>query len=229
MRRPRWANVTEWFSAAEGGELNVSAAPEQNRGEQEELLQAASGDLAAFSDIYHRYRDRLYRFIYRMTMTAASAEDLTHDVFLALMEHPEQYQPTRGSLFTFLCAIARCRVVDQIRRYSTQTQVVRWFDEGGGYREEDTDTVTPFDTLLEAELKELVEKAIANLPPLQRETLLLREYEGLSYDEIAIVVNSSAEVVKARLFRARRSLAAQLGCYIRANGDNEYGLRKNRP
>jgi len=199
-----------------------------HQSERSQLLKAASGDLAAFADIYGRYRDRLYHFLYRMTLTPTTAEDLTHDVFLALMEHPAQYDPVKGSLFTFLCAIGRCRVVDQIRRNGTRAETEAWFDESEMRESEQETAITPFDTLLKAELEELVLKAVTGLPPLQRETLLLREYEGLSYEETAIVVNSSAAVVKARLYRARRLLAARLGPLLSRNGEKEYGLRKSR-
>jgi len=206
-------------------ESGPGAPAEQNRqSERSQLLKAASGDLAAFADIYGRYRDRLYHFLYRMTPTPTTAEDLTHDVFLALMKNPAQYDPTRGSLFTFLCAIARCRVVDQIRRNGTRAETETWFDESEIRPPEQEAAMTPFDTLFKAELEELVLKAVTNLPPLQRETLLLREYEGLSYEEIAIVVNSSVAVVKARLYRARRLLAVQLGPLMTRNGERDYGL-----
>ncbi len=217
------------FDSDQVEESATGASAERNCGnERSRLLKAASGDLAAFAEIYCRYRDRLYRFIYRMTSTPATAEDLTHDVFLALIEHPEQYDPAKGRLFTFLCAIARCRVIDQVRRNGKRPETDVWSDEGEMSRPEDKTATTPFDKLLKAELEELVVKAVTTLPPLQRETLLLREYEGLSYEEIAIVVNSSAAVVKARLYRARRLLAAQLGPLVSRNGDKEYGLRKSR-
>lgn len=196
--------------------------------EKNELLQAASGDLTAFTDIYRRYRDRLYGFICRMTSEPAVAEDLTHDVFLALIEHPERYDPAKGRLFTLLCAIARCRFIDEIRRNGVRTEWDGCSDESALSRPFEESTTTPFDQVLAGELEELVANAVRGLPPLQRETLLLREYEGLSYDEIAVVVNSTPEVVKARLYRARRLLAAQLGQLIRRNGEKEYGLRKSQ-
>ena len=226
----RGLDRTKRSDSGQVGDSAVGGSAEQNcrNAERSKLLLAASGDLTAFADIYGRYRDRLYGFIYRMTPATATAEDLTHDVFLTLIEHPEQYDPAKGRLFTFLCAIARCRVVDQIRRNGTRTETNLWFDQSEMYQPEEETGITPFDKLLEAELEELVLKAVTNLPPLQRETLLLREYEGLSYEEIAIVVNSSAAVVKARLYRARRLLAAQLGPLMSRNGDKEYGLRKGR-
>jgi len=206
----------------------ITGEKDSRQSESRLIFDAASGDVEAFSDIYRRYRDRLYGFIYRMAPAGASPEDLTHDVFLALLEHPERYDPAKGSLLTFLCAIGRCRVVDLIRKNGTRAEKELWSDEGDVLPGVGEVSVTPFDRLLQAEIEDLVGKAVMTLPPLQREALLLRENEGLSYEEIAVVVRGSVGIVKARLYRARQQLAACLGPVIRTNGDKEYELRKNR-
>jgi RNA polymerase sigma-70 factor (ECF subfamily) len=75
--------------------------------DQELLAAAARGDQAAFSQLYQRYRNRVYGFAYRMLGAQAVAEDVTHEAFLLLIRQPERYQAARGSLLTFLCAVAR--------------------------------------------------------------------------------------------------------------------------
>src|SRR5262249_1012879 len=83
----------------------------------QELLAAASrGDQAAFSQIYQRYRNRLYGFAYRMLGAQEVAEDVTHEAFLVLIRQPERYQAERGSLLTFLCAVARNHIYQYLRR-----------------------------------------------------------------------------------------------------------------
>ncbi|RPI19780.1 MAG: RNA polymerase sigma factor [Acidobacteria bacterium] len=210
------------------GVNRIAPAQDSRESENRLILDAASGDVTAFAEIYRRYRDRLYGFIYRMTPAGAYAEDLTHDVFLTLLEHPERYDPAKGSLLTFLCAIARCRVVDQIRKNGTRAEKELWTDEDAMIPLGGEAAITPFDKLLKAEIEDLVVKAVMALPPLQRETLLLREYEGLSYEEIALVVKGSVGIVKARLYRARQLVAARLAPLINTNGEHEYELRKSR-
>jgi RNA polymerase sigma factor (sigma-70 family) len=75
--------------------------------DQELLAEAARGDQAAFSQLYQRYRNRVYGFAYRMLGAQEAAEDVTHEAFLLLIREPERYQAARGSLLTFLCAVAR--------------------------------------------------------------------------------------------------------------------------
>lgn len=211
-----------------GKPLNLDSHSKTIRGDEKQLiLRAASGDSAAFEQIYQRYRDRVYGFAYRMISDSASAEDVTQDVLLTLIEHPERYDPGRASLITFLCTIARCKIIDQLRRNANGQDLTLWCDENGASLQDEQSDSSPFEQLLKGEVERLVAAAITALPPLQRETLLLREYERLSYEEIAAVVGTSINVVRARLHRARRSLAARLAPVLDGNGVKDYGLRND--
>ena len=84
-----------------------------------------------------------------------------------------------------------------------------------GLDEEPADRHEPMAQVLDNELAEVVQRAIAGLPPLQREALVLFEYDELSLAEIAAIVGAEANTVKARLFRAREKLRAGLDRYFR--------------
>lgn len=186
--------------------------------ETEWIAAAARGEAAAFGEIYRRHSGRVFDFAYRMTGSRSTAEDITHDAFVALLRHPERFQPERGSLPAFLCAIARNHLLHHLRRAET-----RLVDSAEGLEEHfeipDPSDETPLTGLLRQELALKIEDAIAALPPIQRETLILREYEELSYEEIAVVIGENLGVVKVRLFRARRALAQKLAPYLLSNGD----------
>jgi len=182
----------------------------------------AQGDEIAFDEIYHLYRNRVYGFIYRMTVNQAVAEDITHEVFVVLIENPKRYFTERGSLLTFLCAVARNRVMNHLRRKHNADV---GFDDFENFDVlEDETKSNPLTDLLNQELAERIDVCIAALPPLQREVIILREFQELSYEEIANVTEAELGAVKARLYRARQTLAKQLAAYATSPKDKCYEL-----
>jgi RNA polymerase sigma-70 factor, ECF subfamily len=162
-----------------------------------------------FREAFHAHRDVLFRFTYRMTGSASEAEEMVQDCFLALWRKPRAYDPSRGSLRSFLLGAARNQVLK------------RWRDQR---RHESLDHETPCDTFLDLEAKEraaAVSRAVLSLPPLQREALVLAEYEELSLEEIARVTGAEIAGVKSRLHRARENLQRMLAPLL----ESVYGTR----
>jgi RNA polymerase sigma-70 factor, ECF subfamily len=157
---------------------------------------------AAFED----HKDAVYRFAWRMMNSAPAAEDVAQDVFLSLLRQPARFDPERGQLRSFLLGITRNLVLK------------RWRDE---YRwEELNDERFPAKPLTTEPntIAEIVGEAVRSLPPLQREVLILAEYEELALDEIARAVDSEIGTVKSRLHRARENLRRILAPLKPANG-----------
>ncbi len=181
----------------------------------EQLLNRASrGDEAAFLLLYERHRDAVFRFAYRMLGATAQAEDVTQDCFLSLIRRPEGFDPARASLRTYLLAAARNLSLKALRRQGQEVALEDFAEEmRRGVVEE------PLRKLLDEELAFEVSRAVASLPPLQREALLLFEYEELSLKEIAAVVETDVGTIKARLHRARQRLRRELEPYMR--GEHE--------
>lgn len=174
------------------------------------LEQAANGDRAAFQILYERYRDGIFRFAYRLLGSVESAEDVAHDCFLSLITEPKRFDSTRASLRTYLYAAARNQAAKRYHSFARETDIEALDEEPRV-----ADRHEPIRRVLEDELAGEVEKAIASLPPLQREALVLFEYEDLSLSEIAAVVGADSGAVKARLFRAREKLRVRLDRYFR--------------
>ncbi len=183
------------------------------------------GDAESFARLYNKYRDQVYGFSYRMLSVQASAEDVTHEVFLVLIQHPEKYQPERGSMLTFLCAIARNRILNQFRLRSYEVE--DGFDEQELALIRDEYEADPLLSLIEQELTAKIDEHIALLPPLQREVIVLRKFQELSYQEISLVTGADVNVVKARLHRARQSLAKSLAPYMNLKGERCHELRNS--
>lgn len=153
---------------------------------------------AAILAAWYNHKDTVYRFAWRMTGSPSIAEDVLQEVFLALIGAPDRFDPTRAPLRGFLLAIAR----NQVRK--------RWEKE----RQWDTlddhmFEVAPVDPLV-GEVADLVARAVQSLSPLQREALVLFEYEDLSLEEVARTVDAEVGAVKSRLNRARENLRLML-------------------
>ena len=177
----------------------------------DELLfeRAKGGHQAAFVELYERHRNAIFRFAYRLLGSAEAAEDVTHDCFLSLIRRPEGFEPARGGLRTYLYAAARNLSLKYFRSSGRTGSFDELSEEPTGPAREQ-----PLDRLLKGELSQKVREAVTNLPPLQREALVLFEYEGLALSEIAEVVGSDVGAVKARLHRAREGLRATLRPYL---------------
>jgi RNA polymerase sigma-70 factor, ECF subfamily len=177
----------------------------------EQLLEkAANGNTAAFEILYERYRGPIFRFAYRLLGSAEAAEDVAHDCFLGLIKEPGRFDSSRASLRTYLYAAARNQAAKRYQSFGRETALEELLEEP-----QSADRQGPMAQVLDDELAGEVERAIASLPTLQREALVLFEYEDLSLAEIAAVVGADSGTVKSRLFRARERLRVRLDRYFR--------------
>ncbi len=151
-----------------------------------------------FEAVFEAHKDAVYRFAWRMTNSASAAEDVAQDVFLSLLRLPNRFDPNRGRLRPFLLGITRNLVLK------------RWRDEHRWDQlEDETFAAQPLE-IERNETARIVGEAVRALPPLQREVLILAEYEELSLEEIARAVESEVGTVKSRLHRARENLKRML-------------------
>ncbi|HJS25349.1 MAG TPA: RNA polymerase sigma factor [Pyrinomonadaceae bacterium] len=176
------------------------------------LNKAGAGDQAAFLELYERYREPIFRFAYRLLGSVEIAEDVTHDCFLSLIRKPENFRPELASLKTYLYAAARNLALKHFRSQGRETGLDEVIEEP-----KESPRRGPLRRLLDEELATLVRDAIFSLPPLQREALILFEYEGLSLNEVAEIAGTDAGAIKARLYRAREGLRRTLRPYLNSN------------
>jgi RNA polymerase sigma-70 factor, ECF subfamily len=173
------------------------------------LARAAAGDEAAFRALYEAHRDVVFRFACRLLASAELAEEITHDCFLHLLRHPGRFDARRASLRTYLCAAARNLALKRMRDALPESPLDE-LSEGAG----DGFDREPMRELLRAEVVGEVRRAVAALPALQREALILFEYEEMSLSEIAAVVGADVGAVKSRLARARENLRRSLADFF---------------
>jgi RNA polymerase sigma-70 factor (ECF subfamily) len=187
-----------------------------NRNIETELIEkAAEGDAAAFGKIYFLLRDPIYGFAFRMLGENSTAEDITQETFVFFIENSKKYQAERGSLLSFLCGVARNRILHHLRKNGdrfdqSQDEIDNFIEPADEFGR------SPLEVLLEQELEIKVNESLAELPPLQREAIILREMQELSYEDIARITGDDVNAVKVRIYRARRNLARRIAPYLKA-------------
>jgi len=176
------------------------------------LEKAGGGDQSAFLELYERHRQPIFRFAYRLLGSVEMAEDVTHDCFLGLIRKPENFDPSRGSLRTYMYAAARNLAMKHFRSTGREAALDDLTEEPNIPKRQE-----PLRRLLDKELSIKVKDAISDLPPLQREALILFEYEGLALSDVATVVGTDVGTVKSRLHRARERLRRTLDSYLNSS------------
>ena len=186
----------------------------ENLKDEQLLSKAATGDQAAFQQFYERYRDPIFRFSYRLLGSVELAEDVTHDCFINVIRKPGNFDPDLGSLRTYLFGAARILAFKQLKLSGREGALDDLDEEPSIPRKEQS----PRQVLAE-ELEMKVRDAVSALPALQREALVLFEYEGLALSEIARIVGADVGAVKARIFRARQRLKGALLPYLNSGSE----------
>jgi RNA polymerase sigma-70 factor (ECF subfamily) len=165
------------------------------------------GDTTHFATIFERYREPVWRFFRRRVAEPSRAEELAQQTFVAALASAARYE-ARGAFRSYLFGIA-FNLLMEWRRQSRQFELLEVADTpaSGG----DPDAAL------------WVKGALAQLEPEQREILMLREYEELSYQEIADVLALPLNTVRTRLFRAREAMRVAL--HRRVRNEENHGDR----
>src|SRR5437868_10595781 len=175
---------------------------------------ASAGDMAAFEQLVERHQRLVVGTVGRMLGSGSDAEDIAQQVFVRVWKNAKRYEP-RAKFTTWLLKITRNLVFNELRRRSRHPQVPLQAESEEEERPlKDDHAVAPDASLLENELQEAVDAAIANLPETQRMAVILRRYDELSYEEIAATLDQSVSAVKSLLFRARTELRERLKHYL---------------
>ena len=195
------------------------------------LRRIAGGDEDAFSEIYRQKQPAIYRFALHMTGNASVAEDVTQEVFMALIRDPRRFDPSRGTLGGFLFGIAR----NHLRKRWEQDRRLVTFDgdpdalhghastdHGGigsangngahsnGHGRGGASSAPGWDEFVSVEAIARVRQAVGTLPENYREVVVLCELEEMSYEEAASALGCPVGTVRSRLHRARAMLVEKL-------------------
>lgn len=171
------------------------------------LARLASGDEVAFTALFRRRQDDVYRVALLMTGLPASAEDIVQEVFLTVMRDAGRYEPGRSSVKAWLCGIARNHAR---RRLESDGRSVPLIEDGDSATPGAAVHPDPVGDLANTQRVDALRRAILNLPLPYREVVLLCDLEEISYADAAVVLDCAVGTVRSRLHRARALLAAKV-------------------
>ena len=199
-----------------GVEQQAAYDIEGGSSEEARLVKACQeGDPAAFNLLVWRWEKPLYNFVYKYVGDATLAEDLVQDTFLKVLKSISRYT-YQGSLSTWLYRIAINLCTDHLKRKRLpMVSMHDYYTTGSGERVYVQDrirdeTARTDESLKAEEREELVRRLLAGLPEEERIVILLKEYQELTFREIAEVLDVPDGTVKSRLYHGLRSMRESL-------------------
>lgn len=175
------------------------------------------GDMQAFRELYDRHSQGLYLFVAWRSPRRDWVDEIVQDTWASLHQARARYQP-QAAFRTYLFQIARNKLIDLLRQNRRTVLASEWSngadeDDDGIERLVDAANDTPSpETILETNQQtQILHAAIRTLPSEQREALVLQQFNGMSLEEIAELVNAPVETVKSRLRYAMKKLRQQFG------------------
>lgn len=172
-----------------------------------ELLHAvARGDEDALARLYDRYRIILFSLLVRILKSREEAEDVLQEVFLQVWKRAKDFDEDRGKPFTWLVTLTRSRAIDRIRQLGARQRLADAASQDAPAAVSDAVADT-----LHSERREIVARALAELPEEQRRTLNLAYFDGLTQSEIAEQLDTPLGTVKTRMRSGMIKLRELLG------------------
>jgi RNA polymerase sigma-70 factor (ECF subfamily) len=173
------------------------------------------GDEKAFEEIVRRYQRQVANIIYLTLGNREEVDDLSQEVFVRVFRSLDRFE-FDSSLYSWIYRIAVNLCIDEIRKKKIRKLIPLDFltEKKLESEKRSKETATSSDELLQKEKKEIIRGALDKLSLLHRTVILLREYQDLSYGEIAKTLRISPQAVKSRIFRAREELRELLKDYF---------------
>lgn len=177
------------------------------------MLSYQQGEAVAMDELLRRYKNPVYRFAYRLCQDSAEAQDIAQEVFLRVHQYRDDYAPV-GKFCTWIFSITHNLCVSHFRKKRWTVFWPRKDEESQELADFESPDPSPTEIAANNEVSEILKQCVQGLPFLQREALILREYENMDYGEIAKILKKSLGTVKTLIYRARQNLKIKLLPYM---------------
>jgi RNA polymerase sigma-70 factor (ECF subfamily) len=217
MTDPATGKVPKKISPREPAEV-VAPSPAPPTEEQELVLRARRGDLAAYDDLVRRYQERIYATVYHMTSNHEDANDLAQEAFIKAYQALKTFKGG-SSFYTWVYRIAVNKTINFLKQRKNRSQMS--LNDVDFNAEHDPDLValisdrTPRREVSLSELQEKLNEAMQKLSEPHRLVVTLHDVQGLSHEEIAKIMDCNIGTVRSRLFYARQQLQGFLSDYLK--------------
>lgn len=175
--------------------------------ERDLLLRVAAGDEAAFGDLFHLWRDKLYFFILRITGDPEMAEDVLQDVFVKLWLHRDNLSGIHH-FDAYLYTMSQNQAISGMRRMARETLILAELRNS-----ETVSGLAVEETVIQRELVKKLQAILHKLPSQQRLVYIMTREQGMKQEEIARALKISASTVKNHMTRALHTIRQELGQY----------------
>ncbi|NIL99875.1 MAG: sigma-70 family RNA polymerase sigma factor [Acidobacteria bacterium] len=177
--------------------------------------EARRGDRQALETLYDRHKEKLLGYLLKMLGNRQTAEDVFHDVWIKVMQSLAQYRPVQGSFRPWLFRVAANAAVDRLRKERRRVGPALDAPAGNDTSERVIDRVpddapSPEAEGFGSEIGRALDEALARLPERQRNAVLLRHQQGMSYREISATLQVPENTAKTLVHRGARSLRERL-------------------
>ena len=164
-----------------------------------------------FTILFNKYKKRLFNYVLKMSLDRMQTDDIVQDVFIKLYQNLDLIR-NKESVLAWLFRSARNEFYSIYRN----TKLKKLYMESEDYDEiEKEDSSSLSEEIENKELNEIIMKELENINPDQKEIFILKEYSGLTYKEIAVLVEIDEELVKSRLYKIRQKLIKRVSKLLR--------------
>ncbi|MEZ4399473.1 MAG: sigma-70 family RNA polymerase sigma factor [Kofleriaceae bacterium] len=201
-------------TVAADGSTAPAVAPAPPTDDRLLVAQAQAGDRLAFKALFERYQRRAYALAFGVVRNQDDALDVVQDAFIKAHRHLDKFEG-QASFYTWLYRIVMNLAIDHLRKHRRHNPVDFTDQAIEGAVSEDALLPkiiggNPGRALMDREIRERISEALDGLSENHRAVLVMRELEGLSYEEMAVAMSCSKGTIMSRLFHARKNMQRQL-------------------
>ncbi len=178
-------------------------------GDEKMVERCLQGDDAAWEMVVNSYAKRIYNLTYRYTSRRAEAEDLTQEIFIRVYQNLKSFRSDSGSFQSWIMKVGRNLIIDHYRR-TRRFQYAAGTEEMEAMNLKDDKVLNPQRSVEQSEASLFLSEGLQALSPELKEAIILRDLEGMAYQEIAELLGIPEGTVKSRINRARLELAKLL-------------------